>query len=154
MFGVSSMVSDWVFSAATYSDRRLFAERRHLRRDVRRRPETSRAAWGASGWGALRAALFLVAVGLLFFGLSFVRTYASEEAPAPPMPGERVVYADEGDSLWKIAVSVKKISLDTRVVVHAIMKRNGLAEPDLRVGQKLIIPAHVLPSAAAGAGTS
>jgi hypothetical protein len=44
--------------------------------------------------------------------------------------------------------------LDTRVDVHAIMKRNGLAEPDLRVGQTLIIPAHVLPSAAAGAGTS
>jgi hypothetical protein len=151
------MVSDWVLSSEIYAGRQSRGERRSPRGAVRRRPLReggSRPARIAAGWGALRAALFLVAIGLLFSGLSFVRTYASGETPAAPKAGERVVYADDGDSLWKIAVSVKREGVDTRAAVHAIMKRNGLAGTDLRIGQKLIIPAHILPSAADGGVSS
>lgn len=156
MFGVSSMVSDWVLASDACANRPPRCDCRSVRGgDGRRtfRIGESRSARTGAGRIVLRAALFPVVIGFLLFGLSLVRTYASEEAPAAPKAGERIVYADEGDSLWKIAASVKRESLDTRAAVHAIMKRNGLAEANLGIGQKLIIPAHILPSAEAGAGS-
>ena len=77
-------------------------------------------------------------------GLSFVRSHAAFVEPAPPGPGEMVVIAEPGDSLWNIAVSVKKMETDPRAAVHAIMKRNGLSGPEIRSGQRLIIPESIL----------
>lgn len=104
------------------------------------RRETGNGAW--RGWRLVIA--FMLACSIFMTGLSFVRSHAAFVEPAPPGPGEKVVIAEPGDSLWNIAVSVKKKETDPRAAVHAIMKRNGLSGPEIRSGQRLIIPESIL----------
>ena len=145
MFGVAEMVSDcWVFSSGTNAGtgRRSGAGRAPERTAAR--PKARRET-GSSAWRGWRIALvFLLACSIFLTGLSFVRSHAAFVEPAPPGPGEKVVVAESGDSLWKIAVSVKKKETDPRAAVHAIMKRNGLSGPEIRSGQLLIIPESIL----------
>jgi len=145
MFGVAEMVSDcWVLSSGTNvgtgwrpgSGRA--SERSAGRLKVRR-------GTGSSAWRGWRLALvFLLACSIFLTGLSFVRSHAAFVEPAPPGPGEKVVVVESGDSLWKIAVAVKKKETEPRAAVHAIMKRNGLSGPEIRSGQLLIIPESIL----------
>ena len=149
MFGVAEMVSDcWVLSSGTNmgTGRRTGtgkpAERAGARRKQRRETVSET---GPSAWRSWRLAfVFVLACSIFLTGLSFVRSHAAFVEPAPPGPGEKVVVADSGDSLWKIAVSVMKKETDTRAAVHAIMKRNGLSGPEIRSGQLLIIPESIL----------
>lgn len=97
-------------------------------------------------WRLARGAFLLAAVLLLFSGLSFMRSFADESVPQPATIEEKVVLADAGDSLWSIAERVKRDGLDTREAIYRIKERNGLASSSLRSGDKLIIPANVLPS--------
>jgi hypothetical protein len=146
MFGVAEMVSDcWVLSSGANmglksrtgrgkTDDRSFAERTEEKRELRT----------ASGRVWRLAAVFLLACTVFMAGLSFVRSHAAFVEPAPAGPGEKVVIVEAGDSLWKIAVSVKKQEADPRAAVQAIMKRNGLSRPEIRSGQRLIIPESIL----------
>ncbi|WP_276351434.1 LysM peptidoglycan-binding domain-containing protein [Cohnella caldifontis] len=92
-----------------------------------------------------RAVFFSLAFVLLLVGLSWAHTFASEEDVRPAAASEVVIYADTGDTLWKLASSVKKPSMDTRKAVHLLMKRNDLSNASLRSGQALIVPAEILP---------
>ena len=74
-----------------------------------------------------------------------MRTYASSETVSPAAGSERVVYVDAGDTLWSLAESVKKDSMDTRHAVRLLAERNQLGSSPLHSGQMLIVPAELLP---------
>lgn len=97
------------------------------------------------GWKSARLLFFAGALLLLFVGFSLMRTYANEATPAVPGEGEKTVTAVAGDTLWRIASEVKRSGLDTREAVYRIMDRNDLSSSEIDSGERLIIPANVLP---------
>lgn len=99
----------------------------------------------ANGFLLARAAFFVLAFVILFSGLTLMRTFASGEQVEPASASEMVIYADTGDTLWKLAASVKKPSMDTRQAVHLLMKRNQLSSSSIESGQSLIVPVEMLP---------
>ena len=56
-------------------------------------------------------------------------------------PGDRVVVASPGDSLWSIAESIAPES-DPRPVVAALIEANG--SDSLQIGQQIVIPEQLL----------
>ncbi|MDB4868284.1 MAG: LysM peptidoglycan-binding protein [Cohnella sp.] len=74
-----------------------------------------------------------------------MRTFASEQRIEPASASEQVLSVDTGDTLWTLAASVKKDSMDIRDAVHQIMKRNGLTSSALSSGQDLVVPDTILP---------
>ena len=74
-----------------------------------------------------------------------MRSFASDDQVQPASAAEIVIYADTGDTLWQLAASVKKESMDTREAVHRLMKRNHLSAPTIESGQRLIVPEEILP---------
>ncbi|MBW5448185.1 LysM peptidoglycan-binding domain-containing protein [Cohnella sp. CFH 77786] len=97
------------------------------------------------GWLLARLMFFMLAFVLLFGGLTLVRTFASEEHVQQPTGTETVIYADAGDTLWTLASSLKKESMDTRQAVYLLMERNDLRDSALQNGQMLIVPNEILP---------
>jgi len=140
------MVSDcWMLSSgANMGGRSRPGRGKADGRELSARTQEKRAWRSASGRGLRLALVFLLACSVFTAGLSFVRSHAAFVEPAPAGPGEKVVVVEAGDSLWKIAVSVKKQETDPRAAVHAIMKRNGLSGPEIHSGQPLIIPESIL----------
>lgn len=95
-------------------------------------------------WRMARGAFFLFAFLLLFTGITFMHTSASTDQVAPQTSEELVISVDSGDTLWRLATTYKKDSMDTREAVHYLLKRNGLSSSELKLGQKLIIPSRIL----------
>jgi LysM repeat protein len=62
----------------------------------------------------------------------------SEVAPAP---GDRVVVAEPGDTLWSIAAELAP-GEDPRPIVSALIEANG--GPSLQIGQQIVIPQQLL----------
>ncbi len=107
---------------------------------------------GAVAWPSVGviAVLALVVFGL--FGLVRV-AQGSPAGPAEivgpeigavdavPAPGDRVIVASQGDSLWSIAVGLSPDG-DPRPVVAALIEANG--GETLRIGQQIVIPSHLL----------
>lgn len=96
-------------------------------------------------WRLARGLFFLFAFLLLFTGFSFMHTSASTEQVQPNASEELVISVDSGDTLWELAKTYKKSSMDTRDAVHYILKHNNLSSSELRSGQVLIIPARIIP---------
>lgn len=97
--------------------------------------------------GLFTARILFIALAflLLFGGFTLVKSFASEEHIQPASAQEKVIYADSGDTLWGLASSLKKDSMDTRRAVQLLMHRNGLTTSSLQNGQSLIVPAELLP---------
>ena len=64
-----------------------------------------------------------------------------EVDPARPAPGDGVVVAEPGDTLWSIAVELAP-GEDPRPVVSALIEANG--GPSLAIGQQIVIPKQLL----------
>lgn len=60
---------------------------------------------------------------------------------ATPAPGDQVVVAQAGDSLWSIASDLAPQG-DRRPVVAALIEANG--GESLQIGQQIVIPGHLL----------
>jgi phosphohistidine swiveling domain-containing protein len=88
---------------------------------------------------------FILALLILFSGFTVMRTFASGSHVDAETAAEAIVYADTGDTLWELAASLKKDSMDIRQAVHLIMERNNLTSPAIQSGQKIIVPGSVLP---------
>lgn len=89
----------------------------------------------------LRLAVVSVFFILLFFGLTLMKGLASGGEPAAPMAGEKVIVVGAGDTLWKIAGTVRESGDDLRRIVYDLKERNQLTSSMLKVGQTLIVPA-------------
>jgi hypothetical protein len=137
-FGVDIMVQSWAMGSNTASMTTV-----RSKTAVYRRTSVNKAQ--AKGLRAVRLLFFVLAFALLFSGFTLMRTFASEEQVQPAAGSEIVISADAGDSLWSLATSFKKDSLDTREAVHLLMKRNGLTSSSLQNGQTLIVPKEILP---------
>jgi len=81
---------------------------------------------------------------ILFSGFTLMHTFASTGEIKPATSHELIISVDSGDTLWELARTYKKNSMDTRQAIHLILDRNGLTSSDLKSGQSLIIPAHIL----------
>jgi cell division protein YceG involved in septum cleavage len=121
------MVQSWVFT------------------DDSGRTSSTSSARPQTGWRAARISFFLVAFVLLFTGFTFMRTFAAQQHVEPVSATEHVISVDTGDTLWSLAASVKRDSMDTREAVDQLMSRNGLTSSSLESGQALIIPESILP---------
>ncbi|BBI33656.1 LysM peptidoglycan-binding domain-containing protein [Cohnella abietis] len=95
-------------------------------------------------WKWARSLFFLFAFVVLFSGFARVHTSASSSAIVPATQEELVIVIDSGDTLWGLANTYKKNTLDTREAIHQILKRNRLATSDLTIGQTVIIPATIV----------
>lgn len=63
----------------------------------------------------------------------------SKNAPAAPVPGEESYTVQKGDTLG--AIAKKKYGSAAPRFVDAILKKNGLKNPDaLKIGAKLVLP--------------
>jgi cell division protein YceG involved in septum cleavage len=91
-----------------------------------------------------RSLFFVFAFLVLFSGFTYIHTFASSGEVMPSANDELVISIDSGDTLWAVAKTYKKDSLDTRQAVHYILKRNGLSTSEVKAGQTLIIPARIL----------
>jgi hypothetical protein len=131
------MVQVWALNSVSASSASGHANVNHRK--------SSAVAVKSSGLRLARGLFFALAIVLLFGGLSWVRTFASEENVQPAAASELVIYADAGDTLWELAASYKKPSMDTRKAVHLLMERNHLSSSSLRSGQALIVPVQMLP---------
>lgn len=94
-------------------------------------------------WRVARALFFILAFLLLFTGFSFMHTSASTKQILSSSIEEQVITVDSGDTLWQLANTYKKDSMDTREAVHYMLKRNALTSSELKLGQTLIIPARI-----------
>lgn len=103
-----------------------------------------RQASRAFNWKLARGLFFLFAFLILFSGLALMHTFASSGEVAPATSQEIIISVDSGDTLWELARTYKKDSMDTRQAIHMIVDRNGLASSDVKSGQSLIIPARIL----------
>jgi hypothetical protein len=63
------------------------------------------------------------------------------EGPAVPGPGDRVIVAEPGDSLWSIAAELDPDG-DPRAAVATLIEANG--GPSLQIGQQIVIPQQLL----------
>ena len=130
------MVQVWVMNSTNSS---VHKRNRHAA------GEGSRPSTAARSFKAARVLFFLFSFFVLFAGFSLLRSFAEPESIPEASAVERSVVASSGDTLWSIASDFKKDGMDTRDAVHRIMKRNGLSASSIDDGQKLIIPADVLP---------
>ncbi|GIU92519.1 MAG: hypothetical protein KatS3mg011_1425 [Acidimicrobiia bacterium] len=76
---------------------------------------------------------------LLLVGGVWSATGAVGEADEPPRTVEYVV--SPGDTLWELAAEIAPPGEDVRRWVTLIKQLNGLTGSDLRVGQRLVLPA-------------
>lgn len=106
---------------------------------------TVAASRSIRGLSVARSFFILFAFLILFSGFAFAHTFASDAEVSPAMAAEIEISVDSGDTIWDLAASYKKDSMDTRDAVHAVMKRNGLSSSALQAGQTLILPAKMLP---------
>ena len=96
-------------------------------------------------WHFARSLFFLLAFLILFSGFTLVQASASnDQVITASSSNELIVSIDSGDTLWEIAKSYKKDSMDTRDAVHFIRKANRLSSSELSVGQSLIIPSGIV----------
>jgi hypothetical protein len=137
-FGVDIMIQSWVLSSNTSP-----AARVHTAASFKARFASSTQP--AKGWRFARILFFATAFVILFTGMTLMRTFASEQRIEPASASEQVLSVDTGDTLWTLAASVKKDSMDIRDAVHQIMKRNGLTSSALSSGQDLVVPDTILP---------
>ncbi|UVI27687.1 LysM peptidoglycan-binding domain-containing protein [Paenibacillus spongiae] len=89
----------------------------------------------------LRLAIVGVFFIVLFFGFMLMKGFAGGGEPAAPMAGEKVIVVGAGDTLWKIAGTVREEGDDLRRIVYNLKERNQLSSSMLKVGQTLIVPA-------------
>lgn len=95
-------------------------------------------------WSFARSLFFLLAFLILFSGFTIVQASASSDQVPSSSSNEQMISIDSGDTLWEIAKTYKKDSMDTRNAVHYIRKANGLTTAELTVGQSLIIPSNIV----------
>jgi cell division protein YceG involved in septum cleavage len=130
MFGVNLMVHSWVTVQSAPAPLKS-------RRGVQRSSVTY-------NWKLARGFFFLIAFLILFSGFTLLHTSASTGVVTPAASNEIVITVDSGDTLWQLAKSYKKESMDTREAVHLLTKRNGLTSSELHSGQALIIPTRIV----------
>ncbi|WP_239614364.1 LysM peptidoglycan-binding domain-containing protein [Cohnella mopanensis] len=136
------MVHSWVsVGSASTSSVRTSARTYALTKSGR---DVKKRALSVTNWKFARGVFFLFAFLILFSGFTLYHTFASSNEVTPASGEEFVISVDSGDSLWQIAKSYKKDSMDTRYAVHEITERNGLISSEVTVGQALIIPAEIL----------
>ncbi|WP_164472692.1 LysM peptidoglycan-binding domain-containing protein [Cohnella candidum] len=133
------MVQSWALGSHTSS---VTAVRRSSSSN---RGQASSRQGSGQRWRLARMMFFVLAFAILFSGFALVKTFASEENVQPASTAEKVVYADSGDTLWHLAATLKKDSMDTRKAVRLLMERNDLHDPSLKNGQMLIVPNEMLP---------
>ncbi|MFD0670269.1 LysM peptidoglycan-binding domain-containing protein [Cohnella sp. GCM10027633] len=138
------MVHTWVSgSSATASTLRngtAYAKPAYAGRTAPQAPARSHR-----GLGIARSFFILFAFLILFSGFAFAHTFASDAEVSPATATEISISVDSGDTIWDLAASYKKDTMDTRDAVHAIKKRNGLSSSSVQAGQTLILPAKMLP---------
>jgi hypothetical protein len=137
-FGVDIMVQTWVLSSNA-------SPAASVRTGASFKARSTSSAKSEKGWQLARVVFFAAAFLVLFTGFTFMRTFASEQQVQPASATERVISVDTGDSLWTLAASVKKDSIDTGEAVYQLQKRNGLKSSSLTSGQVLIVPDSILP---------
>ncbi len=139
MFGVNLMVHSWLTanSAPISSVHNQSASFKPGRTSQQRAVITR-------NWKLARSLFFLFAFIILFTGFTLMHTSASTSEISPASSEELVVSIDSGDTMWQLAKTYKKDSMDTRQAIHFILKRNGLSSSDVKTGQTLIIPARIL----------
>jgi LysM repeat protein len=138
MFGVNLMVHSWVTAGSTpvSSIHNNSAPYKSGRGAKRRSTVTN--------WKLARRLFFLFAFLVLFSGFTLIHTFASTGEVTPASNEELVISIDSGDTLWQLAKTYKKDSIDTRLAIHYILQRNGLSSPEVKAGQTLILPARIL----------
>jgi nucleoid-associated protein YgaU len=140
MFGVNLMVHSWVtvnsVSASSIKNNKASFK---SGRTTQQRAVINR------NWRLARNLFFLFAFLILFSGFTLIHTFASTGELSPASSEELVISIDSGDTLWQLAKTYKKDTMDTRKAVHFILKRNGLSSSELQLGQSLIIPSLILP---------
>lgn len=95
----------------------------------------------------------IVAVALVVFGLlgavRFVQAsgavgqsaVAADGTVVVPAPGEQIVVARPGDTLWSIAAELSP-ERDSRPVVAALIEANG--GDSIQIGQQIVVPSDLL----------
>ncbi|WP_169306552.1 LysM peptidoglycan-binding domain-containing protein [Cohnella pontilimi] len=132
------MVQSWVLGSNT-------SPAASVRTGASFKAKSDTAASSGNRWRMARMIFFALAFVLLFTGFTFMRTFASQQHVQPASVTERIISVDAGDTLWTLAASVKKASMDTREAVYELQKRNGLKSVALTSGQVLIVPDSILP---------
>ena len=84
-----------------------------------------------------RVAVFLVAGALTLAGLGWMARPASS-APGPQEVVTRTVRP--GDNVWSYAASITPQGEDVTKNVDRIMQINNMSSPNLRVGDRILIP--------------
>lgn len=87
---------------------------------------------------ALAAALAALAVAAAILAADGYRQ-ASVSATLDASPQE-IVLVRPGDSLWSIAAAAGSDEVGTGELVSWIRERNGLESPELKVGQRVVVP--------------
>jgi LysM repeat protein len=86
----------------------------------------------------------LFAFLVLFSGFALFHTFAATGEVTPASNEELEISINSGDTLWQLAKTYKKDSIDTRQAIHDILQRNGLSSPEVKAGQTLILPTSIL----------
>ena len=92
---------------------------------------------GLTGVVVRRVAVFLVAGALTLAGLGWMARPASS-APGPQEVVTRTVRP--GDNVWSYAASITPQGEDVTKNVDRIMQINNMSSPNLRVGDRILIP--------------
>ena len=92
---------------------------------------------GFAGVVLRRVAVFLVAGALTLAGLGWMARPASS-APGPQEVVTRTVRP--GDNVWSYAASITPQGEDVTKNVDRIMQINNMSSPNLRVGDRILIP--------------
>ena len=92
---------------------------------------------GFAGVVVRRVAVFLVAGALTLAGLGWMARPASS-APGPQEVVTRTVRP--GDNVWSYAASITPQGEDVTKNVDRIMQINNMSSPNLRVGDRILIP--------------
>ncbi|WP_373231528.1 LysM peptidoglycan-binding domain-containing protein [Cohnella sp.] len=140
MFGVNLMVHSYV----KVSGVPVTSKTNHTTTFKSGRAVQQQRAISAHNWRLARGLFFLFAFLVLFSGFTFMHTSASTDQVVPISSEELVISVDSGDTLWKVAKTYKKASMDTREAVHYLLKRNNLSSSELKIGQTLIIPSRIM----------
>lgn len=139
MFGVNLMVHSWVTAGSTtvssiHNNTAPFKSGRiGQRRSI-----------GTDHWKLARSLFLLFAFLVLFSGFALFHTFASTDEVTPASNEELEISINSGDTLWQLAKTYKKDSIDTRQAIHDILQRNGLSSPEVKAGQTLILPTSIL----------
>jgi LysM repeat protein len=139
MFGVNLMVHSWEMASAAP------ASSIHKSSSIKSRRIEGQRSSVTQNWKMARGMFFLFAFLILFSGFALMHTFASSSEVTPATSEELIISVDSGDTLWDLARTYKKDSMDTRQAVHHLLERNGLSSSSVKAGQSLIIPARMLP---------